>query len=157
MKTRKSAKWMEIASSFAALSRCDRRKVGAVILDTHNRVVATGYNGAPAHYELDSGTNCSQWCPRAQMDTNTAEYDTCPAVHAEMNALLYADRTRCDGGTIIVDSAPCINCAKAISNSGIRTVICAVDWINDAHRKPDVAITFMRNSGLDIHIMDVTA
>lgn len=150
-------KWMAVADAIAAMSRCDLRKVGAVVLDKQNRVVSTGYNGAPAGYVPDTGETCSHWCPRAQKREQGAEYDNCCSIHAELNSLLFADRSQCTGGTLIVTSAPCMGCAKAIANSGIARVIARVDWINDAHRKPDLAIKLLLESGLTVDVEDVTA
>jgi dCMP deaminase len=79
-------------------------------------------------------------------------YDACPAVHAEANALLYVDRSRSEGGTIYITSVPCTQCAKLISNSGIRRVVSRLRAA-DMHRKPYDVIDFMRKCGLEVDIV----
>lgn len=112
-----------IAKAVSARADCTRRRVGAVILDTARRVVATGYNGAPPGERgcLDGG------CPRGLLSYQECQpyrgYENCVSNHAELNALLYADRSRIEGGTIYVTDEPCFGCAKAIANSGLAHVV----------------------------------
>ena len=40
--------FMRLAYLAATRATCPRKHVGCVIVDVHNRVIATGYNGAPA-------------------------------------------------------------------------------------------------------------
>jgi dCMP deaminase len=97
--------------------------VGAVILDTGHRVVATGYNGAPPGERgcLDGG------CPRGLLSYQECQpysgYENCISNHAEVNALLYADRSKIEGGTLYVTDQPCISCCKVIANSGLAFVV----------------------------------
>lgn len=111
-----------IADTVATRADCSRRQVGAVIVDADNRILSTGYNGAPSGHRgcLDGG------CPRGLQTYDEvaalSAYDTCISVHAEANALLYA-RTSLVGATIYVTCKPCNDCAKLIVGSGIvRTV-----------------------------------
>lgn len=111
-----------IAVAVSVRADCARRKVGAVILDRHNRVVATGYNGAPPGRKgcLEGG------CPRGLEPYSVVpafgSYDNCISNHAELNALLYADRSRIEGGTMYITDEPCYGCRKAIANSGLQFV-----------------------------------
>ena len=64
-----------------------------------------------------------------------AEYETCPAVHAEMNAIISAARKEMLGadlylagydlatGTENLNARPCEICLRLIKNSGINRVI----------------------------------
>lgn len=107
--------FLGIASAVAARADCSRRQVGAVIVKDH-RIVSTGYNGAPP-FELGCLTG---HCPRAKSDVPPGSpYDNCIAVHAEANALLYADRDRCEGATLYITCQPCFDCQKLIWGSGI--------------------------------------
>lgn len=116
--------FLGIAQAVAARADCTRAKHGAVIVK-HNRIVATGYNGAPAG---QPGCLTYGACPRGQksyeeLPTRAGDYSDCIAVHAEANALLYADRDRCEGATIYITGAPCAGCKKLILGAGIvRTV-----------------------------------
>jgi dCMP deaminase len=113
-----------IAAAVAVRGDCRRKQVGAVILDSRHRVVSTGYNGSPP----GSPSCLAGACPRAFAGVEPgSSYDTgpgaCIALHAEQNALLYADPARLPGSTIYVTSEPCPGCARMISGTGIiRTV-----------------------------------
>lgn len=52
-----------------------------------------------------------------------SDYDNCIACHAEVNALLYSDRAKVEGGTLYITDEPCTACRKVIANSGVRRVV----------------------------------
>lgn len=116
--------WVEVAQAVSRRSACDRAQVGAVIV-RENRVVATGYNGPASGYPADTSQGCRSWCLRAAetVASSTAYGYTCPSIHAEANALLHASRAEVEGATIYVTHAPCADCAKLISNSGVARVV----------------------------------
>lgn len=146
----KDESWMAMAFIAGRRSSCDRSQTGAVIVSSQNRIVATGYNGPPARYSLSDDRSCSHWCGRAADGciASGEGYLTCPAIHAEANALLYASRRDIEGGAIYVTRVPCWDCAKLISNSGIIRVTCVVDDPADAERDTTSAVAMMTNSGL---------
>lgn len=141
-------------------SRCDRRKVGAIIVDGFNKIQASAYNGPPAGARYSGG--CLDWCPRAQhaarvgMDPSDDDgdvllsYRNCPSLHAEANALLEADHTKIRGGTIYVSSAVCADCAKLIANSGLLYVEMTV-WASDQHRRPETVCRYLTDMGLTVY------
>jgi dCMP deaminase len=140
--------WFEVAAAIAKRSRCDRAQIGAVIVNSDNRVISTGYNGAAAGYPTDGG--CNNWCERAQGKTGLGSaYDGCPSIHAEANALLYVDRSAIHGATIYVTAPPCMNCAKLISNSGVKTVDCMIGD-EDLHRNPQAVFDYLNKCGLEV-------
>lgn len=115
--------FLKITRAVARRADCSRRQVGAVIVKDR-RIVATGYNGAPSGNKgcLEGG------CPRAQSDAAPySSYDTgpgsCIAIHAEANAIIYADRSRCEGATIYVTCEPCEGCSRLIAGAGIVRVV----------------------------------
>jgi dCMP deaminase len=114
---------MNVAQVIAQRSQCSRKQVGAVVVTIDERVAATGYNGPPAGWSTPGG-DCSEWCPRARGNNDTGhDYTNCVSVHAEMNALLYSSRRDVAGGTLYVTTRPCLDCAKAIANSGVVRVV----------------------------------
>jgi deoxycytidylate deaminase len=113
--------WLAIANTISKRSKCVNRQVGAVIVDQNNRPVAVGYNGPPANF--DAVTDCSGFCPRSGSQNRGGSYDNCVSVHAEANALLFADRRLFKAATIYVTNPCCWDCAKLIANSGITKVI----------------------------------
>ena len=117
--------FMTVCLDIAKRSSCLSRQVGAVIVKD-KRILATGYNGSPQGIETcyDKG-----YCIRKESKSGE-NLDTCFAVHAEMNAILQCSRVgiSCEGATLYVTTFPCINCMKAIINSGINTVIYLEDY-----------------------------
>jgi dCMP deaminase len=71
-------------------------------------------------------------CPRARSDVAPgSSYDTgsgsCIAIHAEANALLYADRDKCEGATIYCTDEPCDGCLRLIVGAGVTRVMTPSD------------------------------
>jgi len=151
--------WWEMAQVIARRSKCERRAIGAVIVDGSNRPIAVGYNGPPRHLfevPIEEGATestqepCTSWCPRAMKSGDAPRtYGDCYTIHAEINALLFADRRDYEGGTIYVTSVPCWECAKAVSNSGLYTIVTQV-LDGDAHRSPSASVDLMERSGLAV-------
>lgn len=140
------AYFLSIAHSVAGRADCTRRKCGAVIV-RDRRIVATGYNGAPAgqrgcleggcprglHYPDRAGEawdlewdslvcgGCRRTWPCADSVLPGSSYDTgpgmCTALHAELNACIYAGR--CPGATIYITDEPCDGCCKVLAATGI--------------------------------------
>lgn len=138
--------WMAVADAIALRSQCTRAAVGAVIVTADNRVASIAYNGPASGLEL-RGT-CGGWCPRAQGKTDlNSDYGACSAIHAEANALIRADFTQIQGGTIYVNRSMCVNCAKMVGNSGISTVIHRVVE-DDLHRNPEAVEEYLQQCGL---------
>src|SRR5690349_19065333 len=76
------ATWFSVAICVATRSLCVRDKVGAVIVDTNNRIVATGYNGPPSGFVLPyDNAPCHEWCPRATASDLLQDYSDCPSLH----------------------------------------------------------------------------
>ena len=107
-------KYLGIAYEVAKLSKDSSTKVGALILGQgSSEIRATGYNGAPRGCladEDDRGT------------TRPEKYYWFS--HAELNAITNAARigTPLNGSTIIVTHPPCMDCARAIVQAGIKHV-----------------------------------
>ena len=113
---------MGIAEAVATRSDCRRATVGAVIVDGRNRIISTGYVGAAPKQTgcLDGG--CLRGLLSAETCPPGSDYDNCISTHAEVNALLYSDRSRHDGGHMYVTRRPCYACYKVLRNSGLRIV-----------------------------------
>ena len=124
---RQRADWdryfLNIARETATRSNCTRRQHGAVIVKKR-RIRSTGYNGPPSgHPHCDEGA-----CPRANSDSGSGwGYDTCIAIHAEANAILYSSPEEREGASIYITGVPCFGCAKFIANSGIAEVVAEGD------------------------------
>jgi dCMP deaminase len=113
--------FLDIAKTVSKRAACTRSHVGAVLVKD-NRIVSTGYNGAPAGeiHCIDGG------CPRGRLSYEelpaNAEYNNCIALHAEINCLAYA-RDEARGGTMYITRAPCDWCAKVLQAFGVTRVV----------------------------------
>lgn len=115
------AVFMRTAQLMAERGTCPRLKVGAVIT-VDNRIIATGYNGAPAGLPHCSEVGClivQGSCKRT--------------THAEANALIQCAKFGhgCAGGTLYVTHRPCVACAGLIITAGIRRVIWETAYDSD--------------------------
>ena len=123
--------FLNVAKAISTRSTCLRRKYGAVIVDTSNAIVSTGYNGSPVGEE-----NCSDYgeCKREELHVPKGErYELCKAVHAEQNAIINCTKQRMIGSTIYIygenadgtlaSGAPCLLCGRMIKNAGIARVV----------------------------------
>lgn len=115
--------FLAIAQVVSTRADCTRRKVGAVLVDPQHRILATGYNGAPP-----GSPGCLEGaCPRGQKSFEEhpayTDYDDCISVHAEANALLYADGWHSRGATLYSTDMPCRGCQKLIEGAGVAQVI----------------------------------
>ena len=101
--------WMKFAETIATRSHHPKWKVGAVIVTSDNtQVLSLGYNGNAAGLE--------NW-PKSTMPGE------CGLIHAEINALLKLDYNNPKEKVMYVTLSPCEQCAKAIVNSGIKTLV----------------------------------
>jgi len=116
---------MDLAHSVASRGTCDRARVGAVILDTKNRIVATGYNGSAG-----PGVGHCDDIGHQMRDNHCIA-----TVHAEQNAIADCARTgkAIEGCSIYVTHFPCLNCIKLIIQSGITAVYYDDDYRVDTY------------------------
>jgi dCMP deaminase len=154
--------WMEMALAMSKRSKCVNRQVGCVIVTTQNRPMAVGYNGPPANFETapvihfgvpasPKSDNCADWCPRGGSNDRGTSYSNCVSVHAEANALLFADRRDYEGGTIYVTNPCCWDCAKLVSNSGVARVVVRMSEA-DGHYDHIPALDLIRSCGIRVDI-----
>lgn len=103
-------RFMDLALYISGWSKHTGRHVGAVIVDNRHTVVSLGYNG----------------CPRGCKDDDPSKYlvDTkyLFSEHAERNAIYNATRSLL-GCTLYIMWFPCADCARAIIQSGITTLV----------------------------------
>ncbi len=102
--------FMTLALVASLKSKDSSTQVGAVISDNKSRkVISSGYNGFPRY--LDDN-KIPQTRPEKYLYV----------VHAELNAILHAERNLFDC-SLYVTSFPCSECMKAVIQTGIKTVI----------------------------------
>ena len=112
--------YLNIAKAVSARATCPRASVGAVIVSEQNRIIATGYNGAPSGAPECRDVGCfivEDHCKRA--------------IHAEANAVLWMSKNaseQAQGATIyIYDSLnrgfACKDCSALLRTIGVSVVI----------------------------------
>jgi dCMP deaminase len=153
---------MALAELMALRSRCPTG-AGCVIVDFQERVAATGYAGPPAFWEgavtAGGGDTCAVYCKRMRAAEGDEiaqlrrDYRDCPSSHAEMNALMFADRSRTESGVMYISSSPCVPCAKAIANSGIRRVVWPSIPSIDIRRDPEFAVRFFGECRIEVTVL----
>ena len=108
--------FMGIAMLSAERSKDPNTQVGACIVGADNRILSVGYNGMPQGCEDDD----MPW-GRDGAGLDSKYMYVC---HAELNAILnYRGNLSMKGARIYVTLFPCNECAKAIIQSGIKTII----------------------------------
>lgn len=108
--------FMKIAKLVSSRATCPRRSVGCVIVNSHNHIKATGFNGVPKNYPHCIDRPCG-----GQDSASGQNLNCCMATHAEQNALLQCGNVM-DIHAIYVTTSPCITCAKLIANTSCQMV-----------------------------------
>lgn len=109
-----------ITELVAQRSTCTRRKVGAILV-RDKRVIATGYNGAPARVRHCFETGCL----REKLGVPSGErHELCRGLHAEQNAIIQAalHGVSIEDTTLYCTNMPCSICSKMIINSRIKAI-----------------------------------
>ena len=133
--------YLQIADAVSIKSKCLKKHYGAIIVK-NNEIISTGFNG-PARGE----DHCAK-CTKVGSDNDIVEYSSCPAIHAEQNAIISASRQEMLGSTLYLSgrdvsvylsgrdvsgtideiglpiaARPCEICLRLIKNAGIEKVI----------------------------------
>ena len=121
--------YLRMAESWAALSHCVRKKVGAIIVKD-DMIISDGYNGAPAGFD-----NC---CENELGETHWY------VLHAEANAILKVAKStnNSKGATLYLTLSPCKDCSKLILQAGIKRVVYKLIY------KDDSGIEFLKDAGI---------
>ena len=120
----KDLQFMRMAREVGTRSKCSSRQIG-VVLVKDGSIVSEGYNGAPRGSDLCQDP--TQPCRRREMGFKSGEgLEQCPAVHAEMNALLQAARNgiATKGTTMYAFCCrPCKWCVSMMINAGVARLV----------------------------------
>ena len=120
-----------MASSWAKLSHCQRKQVGALIVKD-DMIISDGYNGTPSGFD-----NC---CENEQGETHWY------VLHAEANAILKVAKStnNAKGATLYLTLSPCKDCSKLILQAGIKRVV----FVN--LYKDSAGVDFLEAAGVSI-------
>ena len=114
--------FMGIAILSSHRSKDPSTGVGACIVNSDNKILSMGYNGAPTGLSDD----IMPWGREGSFVDTKYAY----VCHSELNAILNCP-TSVKGARVYVTLFPCNECAKAIIQSGIKEVIYLDDKYHD--------------------------
>jgi dCMP deaminase len=133
--------YMDIADRVSRMSVARRLMVGSVIVK-NNSILSYGWNGMPSGWD----NNCEDEI--RYPDAHGITLKTKPEVlHSESNALAKVAKSTesSDGATMFCTHAPCMQCAKLIYQSGIKSLYYRTQYRDTA------GIEFLTRSNVDVH------
>ena len=115
--------FMGVAILSGMRSKDPSTQVGACIVSQDNKILSMGYNGFPIGCSDDD----FPWTREGEPLDNKYFYTT----HSELNAILNYRGGSLEGAKLYVSLFPCTECAKAIIQSGIKTIVYDCDKYAD--------------------------
>jgi dCMP deaminase len=117
MRPSKHITFLKMAKVLSEQSTCARRNVGCVLVDCHNHIIGSGYNGNAA-----SLPHCIDVpCAGATLASNQG-LELCEAIHAEQNALMQCNNIE-HIAIAYCTTSPCVHCTKMLLNTFCHTII----------------------------------
>lgn len=113
--------FMRMAEVVASRASCPRATCGTVLVDENNRVIGTGYNGAPSGNDTCLEAGCV-----------VIENHCVRSIHSELNAILNAAKygAKTYGATAYVwsdrEGEPypvCVRCRLSLEGAGVSAII----------------------------------
>lgn len=123
--------FMNIAKAVSLRSKDPATKVGCVIVNKDNHIIATGYNGFPRSY-----------VETVELWERPTKYDH--VIHAEANSLLNSI-TSCNGSKMYCTLFPCKECAKLIAGAKVKQV-----YYDDDKYENDQTKDIFKRSGVQL-------
>lgn len=129
--------YLRMAAEWGALSHCERKQVGALIVKD-SMIISDGYNGTPTGFDncCEDENNKTQWY----------------VLHAEANAIMKVAKStnNSNGATLYITLSPCRECSKLVLQSGIKRVV----YLNAY--KDDSGLKFLEKAGVELeHIPNI--
>jgi dCMP deaminase len=133
--------FLAIAETVSIKSKDCSTKVGAVVVDDKNRIVSVGYNGFPRGIEDKQERLIDRELKKIWM------------IHAEENALLFAQRS-VEGYTLYTHPfSPCSKCSRLIIQAGIKRVVApkaSEDLLSRWSEELALANTMFEEAGIEL-------
>lgn len=107
--------FMGVAHLSGMRSKDPHTQVGACIVSCENKILSMGYNGFP------NGCSDDDFSWDREGDELETKYPF--VTHSELNAILNYRGGSLEGTKLYVSLFPCNECAKAIIQAGIKTVV----------------------------------
>ena len=131
-------RFIGLAKLVGSWSKDPSTKVGAVIVDNNKRIVSIGFNGFPKNVKDTEERLCNR------------EDKYSIIVHAEANALMFANKS-VEGCTLYTwPFQPCSRCAGLIIQSGITRVVSVVQNEERWEKNFATAKKLFQESGVEL-------
>lgn len=106
--------YMQIAESYASISKAVRKRVGACLVTSQGSILG-GVNGTAR----GSDNACERVLPNGELETLET------TIHAELNCILRAAREGVSvlDSTIYVSLSPCVRCSALLIQAGVKRVV----------------------------------
>jgi dCMP deaminase len=146
--------FMDIAYMASTRSQCNRRHVGAVLVQG-KKLLGTAYNGAPMGIPDCTEAGC-MLVEEIELKIVDGQEEVIRkqrcirTIHAEQNLLLFTDREDREGSTIYVTDQPCWTCANMLANSGVTEIVYHRPYLKDS----DKVIDLMMHRGIAFRRME---
>lgn len=135
-------RFLQMAKLVASWSKDPSTQVGAVITDSHKRIVSVGFNG----YSSGAKDNFDDTCREDRL---------CRTIHAEVNAVLFATRRDMGDCTLYVTHPICISCLHVVNQVKIKKIVCLSGGEQfDSRWNVDSVVTEARSLGIDLTIQE---
>ena len=108
--------FMGVAKLSGMRSKDPNTQVGACIVSEDNKILSMGYNGFPKGCSDDE-------FPWSREGEDPLENKYFFSTHSELNAILNYRGGSLEGAKLYVSLFPCNECAKAIIQAGIKTIV----------------------------------
>ena len=108
-------RFLRLAQEVASWSSCPKgRQHGCVLAVDGKYICSTGYNGLSSNEYCIHKSKCKVICPKS----------ICPAIHAEVNAIINAARlgVKLSDCVAYCTKKPCENCKRVLTNAGITNI-----------------------------------
>lgn len=139
--------FMGVAYLSGMRSKDPNTQVGACIVSPDNKILSMGYNGFPKGCSDDD----FPWNREGDPLENKYFYTT----HSELNAILNYRGGSLEGTKMYVTLFPCNECAKAIIQAGIRTIV----YADDKYENTPATIAskrMLRSAGVEFYRYEAT-
>lgn len=143
--TKWDKRFLGLAKHIAQWSKDPSTKVGCCITDSKNRIVSVGYNGFARGVD-DNPTYLTDRDKKLQR-----------TIHAEPNAILFAQRDLTDHTLYVYPFQPCANCTTLIIQAGITRIIAPAASAELRERWADsmaASEEMLRDAGVTLEIVD---
>ncbi len=117
--------FMAVAKLAGMRSKDPNSQVGSCIVSQDNKILSLGYNGFPLGCSDDE-------YPWTREDEDPLKTKYLYVTHSELNAILNYRGGSLEGSKMYVSMFPCNECAKAIIQSGIKTLIYEINKYPDS-------------------------